>query len=66
MSIKVRHKQSGQEYVVSNDYFERNSDRLETLEKIPAKTSKPKAKTTAKKQTKVITPETEVEVGEGE
>lgn len=65
MTIKVKHKVSGKEYLVSDDYFERNSDRLEVLEKVPAKPTKAKAKTT-KKQTKVITEDTEVTVGDPE
>jgi hypothetical protein len=58
--MKVKHKVSGQEFEVSSDYFERNSDRLQVLEKV----SESKPKRTAKKKTKVVTEDTEVELPE--
>jgi hypothetical protein len=58
--MKVKHKVSGQEFEVSGDYFERNSDRLQVLEKV----SESKPKRTAKKKTKVVTEDTEVELPE--
>lgn len=51
--MKVRHKVSGKEFEVSEDYFERYVDVLEVLEKVE---TKPKKKTTKKKQTKVVEP----------
>lgn len=60
--MKVKHKVSGQEFEVSEDYFKRNSDRLQVLEKVSEE--KPKAKPKAKKQTKVVTEDTEVPVEE--
>tara|TARA_Y100001951_G_C11099657_1_gene161310 strand:+ start:231 stop:410 length:180 start_codon:yes stop_codon:yes gene_type:complete len=54
--MKVKHKITGMEYEVSEDYFERNVDTLQVLEKMPSETPK------RTKKTKVVTPDTEVSV----